>query len=332
MKIRNHRSKTWTLANVPFGALALSALVTVAACGGPPPAPTSTSRAPSASPSVRTSAGTIAFVRVLPIWAPVCDIYVVNADGTGLRALDDGPGFKSHPSWSPDGSRVVYAVLPENDEPYEAATIWVVNVDGSGKQRLTADGVRGDMPAWSPDGARIVFSRCSRRTSSYDIAVMDTDGRHLRSLTSSVYDDLYPAWASPSKIVFLRNGAMFSIDSDGGGLAQLKRVGTTHGDFAPSPGGVRIAVTRDASDRLEAVAFPGGGSPLTLLHPVSRFIIQNSHVASDWTADGRKLVVAASSFLHTPYGSLLYIINADGSRRSVVPGVDDAQDPAWQPQ
>jgi hypothetical protein len=71
---------------------------------------------------------------------------------------------------------------------------------------------------------------------------------------------------------------------------------------------------------------------VTLLHPVSRFIIENSHVAADWTTDGAKLVVVASSFLHTPYGSRLYIMDADGSRRSVVPGVDDAQDPAWRPQ
>jgi hypothetical protein len=80
------------------------------------------------------------------------------------------------------------------------------------------------------------------------------------------------------------------------------------------------------------VDFPGGGRPVTLFHPLSRFIIENSHVAADWTRDGKRLVVAASSSLGAPSGSLLYIMSADGTGRSAVPGVDDAQDPAWRPR
>lgn len=305
--------------------LVVLAALALAACGGSGPTP-------AASPSVRGAAGTIAFVRALPLWEPVYGLCVVNADGTGFTVLDSGPGFKSHPSWSPDGSRIVYAVLPEGDELYRAATLWVVNADGSGKRRLTRDPLRGDMPTWSPDGALIVFSRYSRRTDSLDIAVMDTAGRHVRRLTRGVDDDFYPTWASARRILFLRNGALFSVDADGGGLVRLQGVGTTHGDYALSPDGARIAVPRDASDRLVVVGFPRGGRAATLLHPLSRFIIENSHVAPAWKPDGTKLVVGAGSFLHRGLGSLLYIIDADGSGRSVVPGVDKALDPAWRPQ
>jgi Tol biopolymer transport system component len=89
---------------------------------------------------------------------------------------------------------------------------------------------------------------------------MDANGRHLRSLTSGADDDLFPTWTSAGKILFLRNGAVFSIDSDGGGLTRLSGIGTTHGDYALSPDGATIAVPSDTSDRLEPSRSPAEGT------------------------------------------------------------------------
>ncbi len=76
------------------------------------------------------------------------DIYVINADGTGLRRLTNG----LDPQLSPDGSRVAFTRW----EPrYELFTI---NIDGSG-ERAWAHGWRQmKSPTWSADGARLVFS------------------------------------------------------------------------------------------------------------------------------------------------------------------------------
>jgi hypothetical protein len=125
------------------GVLALllwAAVPALAACGG------GSGPAPTASPSARSTAGSIAFVRVTPLWTPVHDLCVVSPDGTALEVLDDGPGFKFHPSWSPDGSRIVYAVLPESEELSRAAALWVVKWDGSGKRRLTEGPLRVTCP------------------------------------------------------------------------------------------------------------------------------------------------------------------------------------------
>jgi len=61
------------------------------------------------------------------------DIYVMAADGTGLRQLTRQPGWDSSPIWSDGGSQILYA--SEGGEPgsYGAAdlAIYVMNSDGS---------------------------------------------------------------------------------------------------------------------------------------------------------------------------------------------------------
>ena len=37
------------------------------------------------------------------------DIYVMDADGSGVRQLVDSPGLDDKPQWSPDGSRIAFA-------------------------------------------------------------------------------------------------------------------------------------------------------------------------------------------------------------------------------
>ena len=123
----------------------------LAACGGSdttasssPSAVSSSSAASSMSVTplpTPTVSGTIAFEKVTKAgddqgvaYVVASDIYVVNADGSGLTMLAKGAGRLSHPSWSPDGSRIVYAVY---DEANASAKLWVMNADGSGARQLT---------------------------------------------------------------------------------------------------------------------------------------------------------------------------------------------------
>ena len=84
------------------------------------------------------------------------DVYVVREDGTGLRRVTDlvvpPDGF---PSWSPDGSQLVYMTAMPPDGFDE---IHIVSVDGTGDRALTENDVNDGLPAWSPDGERIAFS------------------------------------------------------------------------------------------------------------------------------------------------------------------------------
>jgi len=76
------------------------------------------------------------------------DIYVVNADGTGLRRLTHG----LDPQLSPDGSQVVFTRW----EPrYELFTI---DIDGSNEQAWTSNWRQMKSPTWTADGTSLVFS------------------------------------------------------------------------------------------------------------------------------------------------------------------------------
>src|SRR5436190_6585607 len=88
-------------------------------------------------------------------------LFVVNVDGTGLRRLTAWDLSARTPSWSPDGSGIVFAsgdlVAPQGGR---SSQIFVIGTDGSGLRQLTSsDTAVTFWPSWSPDGSRIVFTR-----------------------------------------------------------------------------------------------------------------------------------------------------------------------------
>src|SRR4029450_4354522 len=85
------------------------------------------------------------------------DLYLMNADGSGVVRLQTGVGMASQPTWSPDSMRLAFTCSNASD-PWYSADICTIAADGSGFARLTTEvGWDGD-PAWSPDGTRILFS------------------------------------------------------------------------------------------------------------------------------------------------------------------------------
>ena len=94
----------------------------------------------------------------------VYDLYVVNADGTDIRSVVEGPFFDPstdywQSAWSPDGTKLAVVVCARWSyyvcSPDSAVA--VVNPDGSGLTMLAQAGVLA-RPTWSADGRTIVFA------------------------------------------------------------------------------------------------------------------------------------------------------------------------------
>ena len=93
---------------------------------------------------------------------PVChvEIFVMNADGSGLRNLTGKTGG-GMPVWSPDGRAIAFSTTPAG---LSIPNLYVMNADGSGLRRLTQDPIHAGGASWSPDGERLAFVSVSRAT------------------------------------------------------------------------------------------------------------------------------------------------------------------------
>src|SRR2546421_9402476 len=182
------------------------------------------------------------------------DIFVMNADGSGVTQLTSHPFDEYLPLFSPDGSRIVFGRC------HGICDIVVINADGSGERTILNDGFPG---AWSPDGNRIVvawddglyvinadgsgLSRVvdpdfvtdwspdgrqlmivSNRDGDYELYATPLDGSPVTKLTDNTADDNAGTGWSPdgSRIAFNSNrgGAgqdVYVMNADGSGVTQL---------------------------------------------------------------------------------------------------------------
>ncbi|HEX9582083.1 MAG TPA: Ig-like domain-containing protein [Gemmatimonadales bacterium] len=73
-------------------------------------------------------------------------IYVMNADGSGDTAIDNGLAWSTYPAWSPDGTRIAFlGGAPQSPGGGYDPTVFVMDPDGTGLTRVRYGGSR---PVW----------------------------------------------------------------------------------------------------------------------------------------------------------------------------------------
>ena len=129
------------------------------------------------------------------------DVWVVDADGSGATNVTHlpGPDFALSPSWSLDGTRLLWATTDWD--------LWIINVDGSDRWQITSDPAHQHLPVWSPDGSLIAHCPLpvdgTFVSGGDDVWVMEPNGSDPRQLTDTS-NSCSPAWSpNSSQIAFV---------------------------------------------------------------------------------------------------------------------------------
>ncbi|MEJ2721200.1 MAG: S9 family peptidase [bacterium] len=80
------------------------------------------------------------------------DIWIMNADGSGLRQMTRHESADYHPRWSPDGRSLLFVSTREN-----GAQVWKIPAEGGESIQITDFSMEVSDPRWLPDGQHIIF-------------------------------------------------------------------------------------------------------------------------------------------------------------------------------
>jgi TolB protein len=116
-------------------------------------------------------------------------LYVMGADGSGVRRISFGEGRYSTPVWSPRGDLIAFT-----KQTGGSFLIGVMHPDGSGERVLT-EGFHNEGPSWSPNGRVVVFFRESRgATGGPKLFSIDLTGYNERQVATPAFAS-DPAWS-----------------------------------------------------------------------------------------------------------------------------------------
>lgn len=151
------------------------------------------------------------------------ELYVINADGSGLKQITFNRSIDTSPSWNPQTGQIAFT-SDRSGNPM----IYIMNDDGTNEQRLTFVGEYNESATWSPDGSKLAY--VSRSGIQFDIYVVDMKTNVVTRLTQNEASNENPCWSPDSRhISFASNRTgkfqIWTMLYDGSKPRQLTRDG-----------------------------------------------------------------------------------------------------------
>ena len=157
----------------------------------------------------------------------VNDVFVMNADGTGVKKLTNSKGVSENAAWSPNGSLIAF----DRGRRIDRTAIYVMPAHGGklGKITTPRPPLNDYSPRFSPDGTHLVFTRKRGTAESAPAAIFTVrlDGSGLHRLTPFSQRAGQADWSPDGKqIVFDANpnprafGNVYVMDAAGGKACQ----------------------------------------------------------------------------------------------------------------
>ena len=231
------------------------------------------------------------------------DIFVMDADGGNQERLTIKNARDSHPTWSPDRTKIAYV----SEIGGRWTQIYVMDARGKGAIKLTdGPGVKRYLD-WSPDGLKIAYTSWKGRDrQNPHIIVMDADGNNAYKLT----DGEDPSWSPDGQRIAFASGSdwhdqIFVIGVDGDGLQRLTQDAALKGGPVWSPDGKQIAymALQEGKTIQIYVIRSDGTNRKRLTHKPEH------HKDPSWSPDGRLIAYVRSSDI---FPSKIHLMTADG--------------------
>lgn len=168
------------------------------------------------SPAASPDGSRVAMILSKSGWT---DLYVCNADGSGLRRLTKSKADESSPCWSPDGRTVLFTSRERGP-----ARLFTIPAAGGPMTMIKSVGVgNATEPDWSPDGKWIVFTTLVR--AGFQVCLVPVSGGAAEVLVEG--ED--PSWAPNSRAVIYCKGPdrgknLFLLDVPTKQIKSIRRI------------------------------------------------------------------------------------------------------------
>ena len=258
---------------------------------------------------------------------------------------------KFGPHWTPDGSRIVFAIGDKNSSPVEGM-VYVAASDGSALWAITngfGESALDHSPDLSNDGSRIVYSTYNAVEGDpgywgapdfkrhFAIETADLGGSNRKRLTSDDALDHSPTWSPDgTQVAFLRSRCYFPsasyrpevlvANADGSRVRRIikgfDRAGYIDeinyvGGLTWSPDGQLLAFTTENWEISSTMStkirtVKPDGSDACILHDMSGAGNPISSIA--WSPDGRRIAFVAMDTV----GAKVFSIDQDSGDREIL--------------
>ena len=165
-------------------------------------------------------------------FAAVGDIYVMPIGGGAVNITKDA-ALDTDPSWSPDGSSLVYS----SDKDGGFLQLWIRDMTSGQSRRVTNLNTQPQGAAFSPDGKRIVFFNVDGMWRVAEMSILDVDSGRVTKIHDSLPQPGAPAWSPDGKRIALAGIAPMTVRFREG-TNQVQTISAAGGDvkwYAPIP-------------------------------------------------------------------------------------------------
>jgi TolB protein len=250
-------------------------------------------------------------------------IKLVDSDGAVTRTIRAGSGSLS-PSWSFDGTRLVYCVLGNNGTQIYEADLSTGNIS-----RISSVGIGLNItPVFTADGNAIVYSHGASEGS--DLVMVDRAGNAQRLTVGNGADNNSPSFSPDgSQLAFIsgRSGVpqVYIMDADGTNMTLLTGYDMAVPSYRSSP---------DWSPDGRAIAYQqraAGGFQVWMIDVRSRVPRQlttdGENEDPSWAPDGRHIVLTSTR----GGDKQLWVLDSESGRFRQLTHSSGARLASWSP-